>query len=100
MPKMLVFDTMDSRQNEIPVELYTKYTPANRLTKPSNQITLLFFRCIKEENNAVPKAVLFDLVIAFEAGDREAVRQRVEDEMHKRFPHNAFMATIDSDISD
>ena len=48
----------------------------------------------------VTQAVLFDLVIAFEAGDREAVRQRVEDEMHKRFPHYAFMATIDSDISD
>jgi cation diffusion facilitator family transporter len=46
------------------------------------------------------QAVFFDLVIAFEAGNRETVRKRVEDEMHARFPHFAFMATIDSDISD
>ena len=46
------------------------------------------------------QAVMFDLVIAFEAGDREAIRKRVEDELHQRFPHYAFSATIDSDISD
>jgi hypothetical protein len=46
------------------------------------------------------QAVFFDLVIAFEADNRETVRKRVEDEMHGRFPHYAFMATIDSDISD
>ena len=48
----------------------------------------------------VIQSVMFDLVIAFEAGDREAVRQRIEDEMHQRFPDYAFSAIIDSDISD
>jgi cation diffusion facilitator family transporter len=46
------------------------------------------------------KGVTFDLVIAFEAGDREAVRQRVLDEMHQRFPGYAFVAVLDSDVSD
>lgn len=46
------------------------------------------------------KGVTFDLVIGFEAGDRNAVRQRVLDEMHRRFPGYAFVAVLDSDVSD
>lgn len=46
------------------------------------------------------KGVTFDLVIAFEAGNREVVRQRVLDEMHRRFPDYAFVAVLDSDVSD
>ncbi len=46
------------------------------------------------------KGVTFDLVIAFEAGDRNAVHQRVLDEMHRRFPDYAFVAVLDSDVSD
>ena len=33
-------------------------------------------------------------------GDREQVRQRVLDELHRRFPEYAFVAIIDSDVSD
>lgn len=46
------------------------------------------------------KGVTFDIVIAFEAGDRDVVRQRVLDRMHELFPDYAFVAVIDSDVSD
>ena len=46
------------------------------------------------------KGVTFDLVIAFEAGNRDEVRQRVVDRMSERFPDYAFVAVLDSDISD
>ena len=46
------------------------------------------------------KGVTFDIVIAFEAGNRGQVRQRVLDELHRRFPEYAFVAIIDSDVSD
>ncbi|MDO4797995.1 MAG: cation diffusion facilitator family transporter [Coriobacteriales bacterium] len=46
------------------------------------------------------KGVTFDLVIAFESGNREAVRLRVVDQMHERFPDYAFVAVLDSDVSD
>lgn len=45
------------------------------------------------------KGATFDVVIAFEAGNREVVRQRVVDEMHERFPEYAFVAVLDSDIA-
>ncbi len=45
------------------------------------------------------KGVTFDLVIGFEAGNRDAVRQRVVDEMSSRFPDYAFVAVLDSDVS-
>ena len=46
------------------------------------------------------KGVTFDLVIAFEAGDRVAVRDRVVERMSQEFPDYAFVAVIDSDVSD
>jgi cation diffusion facilitator family transporter len=46
------------------------------------------------------KGVTLDLVIGFEAGDRDAVRRRVVDEMHRRFPGYAFVAVLDSDVSE
>ena len=46
------------------------------------------------------KGVTFDLVIAFESGDRVAVRDRVVDRMHQEFPEYSFVAVIDSDVSD
>ena len=46
------------------------------------------------------KGVTFDLVIAFEAGNRNAVRQRVLDKMHALFPDYAFVAVLDSDVAD
>lgn len=46
------------------------------------------------------KGVTFDLVVQFEAGDREAVRQRVLDKLHRRFDDYAFVAVLDSDFSD
>lgn len=46
------------------------------------------------------KGVTFDLVIAFEAGNREEVRERVVDRMHELFPGYAFVAILDSDVSD
>ena len=46
------------------------------------------------------KGATFDLVIAFEAGDRVAVRDRVVERMSQQFPEYAFVAVIDSDVSD
>lgn len=46
------------------------------------------------------KGATFDLVISFEAGDRNVVRTRVVEKMHALFPDYAFVAVIDSDISD
>lgn len=46
------------------------------------------------------KGATFDLVIAFEAGNREEVRDRVVQAMHERFPEYAFVGVIDSDIAD
>lgn len=45
------------------------------------------------------KGATFDLVIAYEAGNRVAVRDRVVDEMHERFPGYAFVAVLDSDVA-
>jgi hypothetical protein len=45
------------------------------------------------------KGCTFDIVIAYEAGDREALRQKVIDEMHERFPGYAFVAVLDSDVA-
>ena len=46
------------------------------------------------------KGVTFDLVIAYESGNRVAVRDRVVERMHQEFPEYAFVAVIDSDVSD
>lgn len=46
------------------------------------------------------KGATFDLVIAYESKGREAVRQRVLDKMHALFPDYAFVAVLDSDVSD
>ena len=56
-PNNEVFDTIDSLQNDIPNELYVKYPPANKINNPNNQIILLFFKCISDANNAVPKNI-------------------------------------------
>lgn len=46
------------------------------------------------------KGATFDLVVSFEAPDREAVRTRVVQQMSEQFPGYAFVAVLDSDISD
>lgn len=46
------------------------------------------------------KGATFDIVVSFETHDREGVRQRVLDQMHQSFPDYAFVAVLDSDISD
>lgn len=46
------------------------------------------------------KGVTFDVVVAWEAGNREQVRARVVDKMHELFPGYAFVAVLDSDVSD
>jgi hypothetical protein len=51
-PNIAVLEKIESFQKEMPVELYVKYIPANKLTKPSNQMILLFFKCINEEKYA------------------------------------------------
>ena len=45
------------------------------------------------------KGCTFDIVIAYEAGNRESLRQRIIDEMHERFPDYAFVAVLDSDVA-
>lgn len=45
------------------------------------------------------KGCTFDIVITYEAGNREALRQKVIDEMHERFPGYAFVAVLDSDVA-
>lgn len=42
----------------------------------------------------------FDVVVSFDAPNREDVRQKILDEMHERFPDYAFEVVLDSDISD
>lgn len=46
------------------------------------------------------KSVTFDVVIGYEAGSREEVRERVLDQIQERFPDYDFFAVLDSDISD
>lgn len=46
------------------------------------------------------RGATFDVVVSFEAPDREAVIQDVLDEMHQRFEGYAFEAILDSDLSD
>ena len=46
------------------------------------------------------KGATFDVVVSFDAPDREAVRDSVTDRMHELFPEYAFVAVLDTDISD
>lgn len=46
------------------------------------------------------KGATFDLVISFEAPDRNEVREHVIDQMNERFPEYAFVAVVDTDVSD
>ncbi len=46
------------------------------------------------------KGATFDVVISWEAESREAVRQSVVDRMGELFPEYAFVAVLDSDVSD
>ena len=46
------------------------------------------------------KGATFDVVVSFDAPKREDVRQAVLDKMHEQFPEYAFMAVLDSDVSD
>jgi hypothetical protein len=46
------------------------------------------------------KGANFDLVVSFDAPDREALRDDILAHMHERFPDYSFVAILDSDIAD
>ena len=46
------------------------------------------------------KGANFDLVVSFDAPDREALRDDILAHMHDRFPDYSFVAILDSDIAD
>ena len=62
-PNSVVFEMMESLQNETPSAPYAKYMPANMTSIPSNQMILLFLMWIKDENNAVPKNTRETIII-------------------------------------
>lgn len=50
--------------------------------------------------NEVKKTIRFDVVIAFEAGDRRELYKKIYNQVHERFPEYQLMMALDTDFSE